>query len=211
LRTVGTLLFPGFELLDVFGPLEMFGALAQEYRLETTAESAGAVESRQGTKAIADIALSSAKPYDILLIPGGYGTRREVGNEALIDWLRGHAEASSVVATVCTGAALLARTGLLDGRKATTNKASFRWVAEQGPNVRWQPRARWVVDGKYFTSSGVSAGMDMALALISNLSGAERAQQVATYTEYRWNSDPNDDPFCDASGLGDTMEPGQPV
>ncbi len=211
MKTVGTLLFPGFELLDVFGPLEMFGALDDEYRLESMAESAGEIESRQGMKAIADIALADAKQYDILLIPGGRGTRHEVGNDALIEWLRGHAEASSVVATVCTGAALLARTGLLDRRNATTNKASFRWVAEQGPNVRWQPRARWVVDGKYFTSSGVSAGMDMALALISHLSGAEKAQQVATYAEYRWNSDPNDDPFCDASALGDAMEPSQPA
>ena len=134
-------------------------------------------------------------PYDILLVPGGRGTRREVDNGALIAWLRRHAEACEIVATVCTGAALLARTGLLDGRKATTNKASFGWVRTQGPGVDWQPRARWVVDGKYWTSSGVSAGMDMALALIAHLNGAETAQRVATYAEYRWNVDPDDDPF----------------
>jgi putative intracellular protease/amidase len=195
-RTVGTLLFPGFELLDVFGPLEMFGALAGDFSLEMVAEHAGPVASSQGPKAIADIALADAKPYDVLLIPGGRGTRREVANQALIDWLRRHAEASGVVATVCTGAALLARTGLLDGHAATTNKAAFRWVMEQGPGVRWQPHARWVADGKYYTSSGVSAGMDMALALIAKLDGRDKAQQVAAYAEYRWNEDPNDDPFC---------------
>jgi len=196
LRTVGTLLFPGFELLDVFGPLEMFGALGDDYRLEMLAERPGPIESRQGPKAVADVALAAAKPYDILLIPGGRGTRREVDNAALIDRLRRLAQASDIVATVCTGAALMARTGLLDHRKATSNKASFAWVVAQGPNVLWQPRARWVADGKFYTSSGVSAGMDMALALIAALNGDEKAQQVATYAEYRWNSDPDDDPFA---------------
>ena len=196
MRTVGTLLFPDFELLDVFGPLEMFGALGSEYRLEMVAQAAGPVKSRQGPSAIADVAIADARPYDILLIPGGRGTRRGVDNQALIGWIRDHAKRCEVVATVCTGAALLARTGLLDGSKATSNKASFGWVKEQGPDVHWQKHARWVVDGKYWTSSGVSAGMDMALALISQLSGADKARQVAVYAEYRWNSDADDDPFA---------------
>jgi putative intracellular protease/amidase len=194
-KTVGTLLFPGFELLDVFGPLEMFGALPDDYSLQMVAEKPGPVASRQGPKAIADVALADAKPYDILLIPGGRGTRSEVDNAALIDWIGHHAAACEIVATVCTGAALLARTGLLDGHKATSNKAAFRWVMEQGPNVDWQPHARWAVDGKFWTSSGVSAGMDMALALIAALNGAEKAQGVAKYTEYRWVDDAADDPF----------------
>jgi putative intracellular protease/amidase len=202
MRTVGTLLFPGFELLDVFGPLEMFGALRDAFSLQMVAETAGPVESRQGPKAIADVAIADAKPYDVLLIPGGQGTRREVANTTLIDWLRRHAEQSAVVATVCTGTALLARTGLLDGHKATTNKAAFRWVMEQGPGVLWQPRARWVADGKFYTSSGVSAGMDMALALIASLSGSETAHAVAGYAEYHWNSDPDDDPFAALYDLG---------
>jgi putative intracellular protease/amidase len=204
LKTVGTLLFPGFELLDVFGPLEMFGALPEDFTLQMVAESAGPVESRQGPKAVADVALADAKPTDILLVPGGRGTRREVDNAALIDWLRRQAEASRLVASVCTGAALLARTGLLDHRKATSNKASFAWVVSQGANVLWQPHARWVVDGKFYTSSGVSAGMDMALALIAGVLGAEKAQGVANYAEYRWINDPGDDPFCALYDLGRT-------
>ncbi len=202
MKTVGTLLFPGFELLDVFGPLEMFGALPDSYRLEMVAERPGPVASNQGPQAVADVALAEAKPYDIFLIPGGRGTRREVDNKVLVDWVRAHAESSTVVATVCTGAALLARTGLLDGRKATSNKAAFRWVMQQGPNVLWQPRARWVVDGKYFSSSGVSAGIDMALALIASLNGEETAERVATGAEYRWNRDPDDDPFAALYDLG---------
>ena len=85
MKTVGTLLFPEFELLDVFGPLEMFGALDDEYRLEMVAETAGPVPSRQGPKAIADVALADAEPYDVFLIPGGRGTRREIDNAELID------------------------------------------------------------------------------------------------------------------------------
>lgn len=195
MKTVGTLLFPGFELLDVFGPLEMFGALPDDYSLQMVAEKPGPVASRQGPKAIADIALGDAEPYDILLIPGGRGTRSEVDNAVLTGWIGAHANACTIVASVCTGAALLARSGLLDGCKATSNKLSFDWVVSQGPKVDWQPHARWVVDEKFWTSSGVSAGMDMALALIASLDGAEKAQGVAKYTEYRWVEDPDDDPF----------------
>ena len=192
---VGTLLFPGFELLDVFGPLEMLGMLPASYQLETIAETAGAVASNQGPRAIADTSLADAEPYDILLIPGGRGTRREVDNAALIAWIGAQAQKSRVVATVYTGAALLARTGLLDGRKATSNKSAFGWVMEQGPKVLWQQRARWVVDGKFFTSAGVSAGMDMTLALIAALDGLEAAQRAAEQAEYRWTNDPDGDPF----------------
>ena len=206
MRTVGTLLFPGFELLDVFGPLEMFGTLGDTYRLEMVAETVGPVASRQGPKAIADVAIEDASPYDILLIPGGQGTRREVENAHLIDCLACHARASSIVATVCTGAALLARTGLLDGCKATSNKAALAWVKQQGPYVDWQDRARWVVDGKYWTSSGVSAGMDMALGLIAALDGTAKADEVAVHAEYHWSRNPHDDSFAalyDRGNAGD--------
>jgi putative intracellular protease/amidase len=194
-KTVGTLLYPGFELLDVFGPLEMFGALTSDYSLQMVAETAGPVASRQGPQTIADVAIADAKPHDILLVPGGRGSRREVNNAELIAWVGRHAQACEIVASVCTGSALLARAGLLDGRKATSNKLAFAWVAAQGPNVDWQPHARWVVDGKFWTSSGVSAGIDMALALIAELNGTEKAQWVAKYTEYRWVDDADDDPF----------------
>lgn len=204
MRTVGTLLFPDFELLDVFGPLEMFGALRDDYRLEMVAETAGPVASRQGPKTVADAAIGDAQPYDILLIPGGLGTRREVDNTALTGWIKSHADRCGLVATVCTGAALLARTGLLDGRRATSNKKAFAWVKSQGPNVLWQDHARWVSDGKYWTSSGVSAGMDMALALIAQLDGTDKAQQVAAHTEYRWNRDAHDDPFAGLYDLSDS-------
>lgn len=91
----------------------------------------------------------------------------------------------------------------MDGVRATTNKRAFKWATSQGQNVQWVRKARWVEDGKYFTSSGISAGTDMALALIARLLGAETAQSVADGAEYRWNSDATDDPFAKLNGLAD--------
>ena len=102
---------------------------------------------------------------------------------------------------MCTGSALLARAGLLDGRRATTNKAAFEWVCSQGERVDWQRRARWVEAGRFFTSSGVSAGIDMSLALIARILDDDTAQQVATWSEYEWHRDPDWDPFAEVYGL----------
>ncbi|MEQ9124223.1 MAG: DJ-1/PfpI family protein, partial [Alphaproteobacteria bacterium] len=132
---------------------------------------------------------------------GGPAPRPGVENQGLIDWLGRAADASEVVATVCTGSALLARAGRLDGLAATSNKAAFAWVKAQGPKVDWKPEARWVEDGKFFTSSGVSAGMDMALGLIERLYGAAEAERIATRTEYDWKRDPAWDPFAKIHGL----------
>ena len=198
-RTLGVLLFPAFELLDVFGPLQAFGNIRlgdDRWRMVTIAERAGAVESAQGPRAVADATLGECPPLDGLLVPGGLGTRKEVANEPLLDWIRRRSEQASIVASVCTGAALLARAGVLDGRRATTNKFSFSWVVEQGPKVEWVREARWVEDGKFATSSGVSAGIDLALRLIEKTSGTEAAERVATGMEYDWHRDPSWDPFA---------------
>ncbi len=103
--------------------------------------------------------------------------------------------------TVCTGSILLAMTGVLDGRKATTNKLDFIATVPLGPNVEWVRQARWVEDGKFFTSSGVSAGMDMALAAVSRLFGREVADEMAEGTEYDWHDDADWDPFAARAGL----------
>lgn len=198
-KTVGVLLFEDFELLDVFGPLEAWGMHAQAGGACTilmTAEKAGAVKSAQGPRAIADYALADCPRIDVMLAPGGVGTRREVNNAALLVWLRRRAEQAEIVTSVCTGAALLARAGLLDGRRATSNKFAFNWVTEQGPAVEWIRQARWVEDGKFATSSGVSAGIDMTLALIAKLASAETAEQIAIRMEYEWHRDASWDPFA---------------
>jgi transcriptional regulator GlxA family with amidase domain len=200
-RSLAVVLFPEFELLDVFGPLEMFGALQGLVTIHTCAEKAGTVASAQGPQAVAEQDFRSAPACDLLLVPGGIGTRVEVENVALLDFLRRQSASAEVVMSVCTGAALLAAAGLLDGRRATTNKRVFAWVAAQGPRVRWVEQARWVEDGKFVTSSGVSAGMDMALAVISRLFGTALAEQIAFGTEYEWHRDPSWDPFARLNDL----------
>ncbi len=196
-RRLGLLLFPGFELLDVFGPAEMFGQLRDDLELVTVAATAGPVASAQGPAAVADHGYAACPELEWILVPGGIGTRRSVDDPELVAWLRRRAAAAAVTMTVCTGTALLARTGLLDGHRATTNKRAFDWVVQQGPNVEWIRRARWVEDGTFATSSGVTAGIDMALAIIEREFGAEVARQIELGTEYERHRDPNWDPFAD--------------
>jgi transcriptional regulator GlxA family with amidase domain len=202
-RTVGAVLFGGFELLDVFGPLEAWGMLAASgaWTVATTAEKAGPVASAQGPRAMAEYALQDCPKLDVIVVPGGIGTRREVDNPVLLDWLRRRASETPVLTSVCTGAALLARAGLLDGRRATSNKLAFNWVVEQGPRVDWVRQARWVEDGGIFTSSGVSAGIDMTLAVVAKLTSMETAERIAVRMEYDWHRDPSWDPFARVHGL----------
>jgi transcriptional regulator GlxA family with amidase domain len=174
----------------------MLGMLPERFKLTMVAEQPGPVESGQGPGGMAEAGIGEDRVYDLLLVPGGRGTRREVANARLIDWLGRQAQTAGIVATICTGAALLARTGLLDEHRATTNKLAFDWVATQGPGVNWQRQARWVEDGKYFTSSGISAGIDMSLAIIGQICGLEQAREVANWAEYVWNENSTVDPFA---------------
>ncbi len=194
-------LFTGFELLDVFGPLEMFGNLTGVVEVAMVAHTKGAVVSAQGPAAVAGYDFADAPHLDLLLVPGGIGTRTEVDNPVLLEWLARRVRIAEIAMSVCTGAALLARAGVLDGRRATTNKRNFRWVAEQGPRVNWIKEARWVDDGKFVSSSGVSAGIDMALAVIARLSGPDVSAMLATSAEYEWHQDAGWDPFAKIHGL----------
>lgn len=204
-KTIGALLFEGFELLDVFGPLEAWGMLATggTWKIVITAESAGAIASAQGPKAVADYPLAACPKLDVILVPGGIGTRKQVLNSGLLEWLKGRSAEAEIVTSVCTGAALLAKAGLLDGREATTNKKAFGWVVEQGPAVRWVRKARWVEDDRFVTSSGVSAGIDMTLAVIARVATPETAERIATGMEYEWHRDAAWDPFAKIHGLED--------
>jgi transcriptional regulator GlxA family with amidase domain len=193
---VGMLLFDGFEMLDVFGPLEMFGDLGDRVRIVTLGMQKGLVRPRNGPAVEIEQTLADAGALDLFIIPGGLGTRREVNNSALVTALKTLSDRTPKVASVCTGAALLARTGLLDGLSATTNKMAFDWVSQQGTAVHWVADARWVDSGKFATSSGVSAGIDLALGLIAQLFDRATAERVARNTEYVWNSDPANDPFA---------------
>jgi putative intracellular protease/amidase len=194
-RTLGAILYENFELLDLYGPLEMFGGLAPEVRIATVAERPGPVASTQGPQTVATYGFDDCPKLDLLLLPGGIGTLAQLGNAALHEFLRARSRTAEVTMSVCSGSAILAKAGLLDGRRATSNKQFFSMATSQSDKVEWVERARWVEDGPFVTSSGVSAGTDMALAVIARLYGRERAQLVADVTEYEWQSDPARDPF----------------
>ena len=193
---IAAVVFPGFEILDLFGPVELLWMPKEAFAISIVAEQRGEVASAQGARVVVDHAFGDGEPYDILLVPGGFGTRKQVLNPVILDWLREADRRAQYVTSVCTGSALLAKAGLLDGRRATSNKMAFNWVVTQGEQVQWVREARWVEDGKYFTSSGVSAGMDMALGLIERILGRSTCEQVARYAEYTWHSDREVDPFA---------------
>ena len=204
-RRVAVALFEGFTVLDVYGPVQAFascrvmkpdGTPHRLYQIFTVGARPGPVPAGEGTATLVEHAFGDAPPYDVLLIPGGFGTRRAVSDQGFLKQLAAASERTTVTTTVCTGSALLARTGLLDGRPATSNKLAWDWVVQQGPAVRWQRRARWVDDGNVLTSSGVSAGIDMALSLVERLNGRDMAITSARNMEYVWNSDPANDPFA---------------
>ncbi|MFQ3347639.1 MAG: putative intracellular protease/amidase [Candidatus Azotimanducaceae bacterium] len=192
---LGAIFYNDFELLDVYGPLEMFGALGDEIEIVTIAERAGPVSSSAGPKTIADYGFNDAPELDLILLPGGIGTIPELANEAMLTFLKARAPKSQITMSVCTGSALLAKAGLLNGLAATSNKLFFDLARSQSDQVDWREAARWVDAGRYVTSSGVSAGTDMALAVIQRLFGSEAAQNVVNYTEYQWHQDAAADPF----------------
>jgi transcriptional regulator GlxA family with amidase domain len=195
-RTLGAVLYPQFELLDLYGPLEMLGSLGKHLRIVTVAEQAGPVASAQGPATLAEHGFADAPKLDLVLVPGGIGTFPQLANEAMLEFLRKRAAEAELMLSVCTGSALLAKAGLLDGRRATSNKQFFDLARQQGPKTEWISEARWVHDGKFVTASGVSAGTDMALGVIAGLYGRSVAEQIAALTEYEWQSDPTRDPFA---------------
>jgi transcriptional regulator GlxA family with amidase domain len=204
-RRVAVALFDGFTVLDVYGPVQAFascrvarpdGSRARFFEIFTMASAAAPVRSGEGPATLADHRFEDAPAFDVLVIPGGFGTRSAVNDAPLLARLADASRRAPVTTTVCTGSALLARTGLLDGRPATSNKIAWDWVVQQGPRVRWQRKARWVDDGDILTASGVSAGIDMALALIARLAGRDLAVTAARNMEYVWHEEPGDDPFA---------------
>lgn len=188
------LVFDDFETLDLFGPVELLAGIPS-INFSYQSLNGGVVHNPQGVELLTQ-PLDLASPIDILLLPGGRGTRTLVENETFLIGLRKLAEQASFVLSVCTGSVLLAKAGLLDGKDATSNKLTFDWVTSQSSVVKWKRQARWVRDGKYYTSSGVSAGMDMALGFVRDQFGQELAEQIARQAEYYWQDDPDRDDFA---------------
>jgi transcriptional regulator GlxA family with amidase domain len=184
------LAYPGAQILDVTGPLEVFAIATRllsvrtsrdpGYRMELVAESAGPIPMSSGLELVAQRAMRDVRgPIDTLFVAGGEGARRAVRDPATIDWIRRTDARARRTAAVCTGAFLLARAGLLEGRHATTHWGSCAALARSFPGVRVEPDRIYVRDGRIATSAGVTAGMDLALALLEDDLGGELARDVA--------------------------------
>lgn len=191
---ISVLLFNGFEPLDVFGPVEVLGDL-EDCRLGYFSLEGGLVGCRQGFR-VETLSFSELPAGSILLVPGGMGTRLLSEDAEWLEHLNRLVEDAETVLSVCTGSTLLAAASCLEKRRATTNKASWKWATSFGCEVFWQPCARWVVDGKFWTASGVSAGTDMALAFVQERYGKQKAQAIARRMEYIANEDATVDPFA---------------
>jgi transcriptional regulator GlxA family with amidase domain len=203
-QRIGILVFDCFEPIDVFGFAEAFAiarflgqgySAAPPYPFETVliARQVAKVKSINGPSVMPDWDFAQAlkEPLDVLMVPGGGGTGPLLDDQALLDWMRAMDKKVRIMASVCTGAAVLAKCGFLDGLPAATNHGVFAWVAQHGPRVLWDNVARWVDAGKYVSSAGVSAGTDLGFYLVSRLAGRAVAEIAAMAAEYDWHRDPN--------------------
>ena len=175
--------------------------MGDEIDVITVAQSSDPVPSVHGQRIMVDKTTTEKNDYDLLSIPGGDSALHEGTNKELLAWIRQASASAERVMAVCTGTVLLGMAGVLDGRKATTNKLDFTSTVHLAPNVDWVRQARWVEDGKFFTSSGVSAGIDMSLAVLADLYGRETAEKMAVSCEYDWHQDASWDPFAQLAGL----------
>lgn len=182
-------LFEGAEELDWAGPWEVLAAWAQGWpddgvEVFTLAREDGPVRCAKGLRVVPDHTWSSAPPLDVLVYPGGAGTRRELGDEDVLAWLRGVRAGGALMTSVCTGSLVYAAAGLLAGRPATTWWGAVERLAELEPTVEVRPDDRFVDSGEVVTAAGVSAGIDMALHLVARLHSVERAREVRRYIQY---------------------------
>ncbi|HBM16851.1 MAG TPA: dimethyladenosine transferase [Lentisphaeria bacterium] len=196
---ISVILYENFETLDVFGPVEAFGKV-DDFSINFYSLKGGLTVNRDNLQIQTRNLNEALGCTDILFIPGGWGTREEIKNKSFIDMIQELGKQAEYILSVCTGSAILAKTNLLDGRKATSNKRAFDFPASLNNKVNWIKKARWVEDGNIFTSSGISAGTDMALAFIAKLKGAHNAKEIASIMEYKWNNDPDCDEFSSFAG-----------
>ena len=207
---IGIFVYPDFEPIDVWGFIEAFSIARffgtfysspppYPFEIVLISRDGGNVKSINGPSVAPnwDFARALNEPLDLLMIPGGGGTwplldevHHAAEVAALLEWVHAMDRKVTIMASVCTGAAVLARAGLLDGLPAATNHGAFGWVAAHGPKVLWDSVSRWVDAGKYVTSAGVSAGTDMGFYLVSRLAGPAVAENAVVAAEYNWQRDP---------------------
>lgn len=218
-------LFPGFEALDVFGPLEVLNVLSEQIHLQLTllSSSIAPVSTRSPDPAAhrtgsicsqeivptrtfndfihtmgADRSPEIKSSIDVLLVPGGAGTRFPPIIDPVIEFVQKVSPSVKYIISICNGAGVLARTGILDGRRATTNKLLWEPTTALRKEVHWVKEARWVMDGNIWTASGVTAGIDVTLAFVRQVYGRDLAETIAREIEYVWDGedDGKNDPFA---------------
>ena len=192
-RKVAILIFDDVEILDFCGPYEVFGVTgrhndSQPFNVYTVAEYPKPIIARNQLSVNPQYTIQDCPPPDILLVPGGSGTRREMHNQVLLDWIEQCFEHSELLLSVCTGALLLAKAGLLENLAATTHHLSIDLLKEVAPNTEIRAGDRFVDNGKIILSAGISAGIDMSLYVVGKLLGKTTALETAEYMEYDWKS-----------------------
>jgi len=193
--TVGIVVFDDVEVLDFCGPFEVFSVvrLAEARRQEPSpfdvglvAETGGPVTTTGGMTVTPRWSFDDCPALDLVLVPGGWGVRRQLENPPLMDWLRERSREVERLCSVCTGSLLLGAAGLLDGRRATTHWRSLGWMGEMLPAVEVVRDRHFVRDGSVWTSAGISAGIDMSLRIVAAIHGEEIGRATARYMEYAW-------------------------
>lgn len=195
-KTVGIVLFNEIEVLDFCGPFEVFSVTRLDeakrweepspFDVKLIAEKGGEIVTSGGMRVSSDYSFENCPPLDILCVPGGWGTRREMDNPVMLEWVRVRAAQAELLTSVCTGSMLLGFAGLLEGRPATTHWRVLDWMAESFPQTQVVRDRHVVDDGDLITSAGISAGVDMALLVVARYHGEGIARETARQMEYSY-------------------------
>jgi transcriptional regulator GlxA family with amidase domain len=190
-RNVAIFIFDEVEVLDFCGPFEVFSVTGRRdgsnpFNVYTVAEEKRPVLARNELSINPRYTFSDCPAPDILLIPGGFGTRREMNNGAVLDWVTRLSQNVEHLLSVCTGDLILAKAGLLDGLSATTHHGAITLLQELAPKTKIEAEKRFIDNGKIIASAGISAGIDMSLYVVAKLLGKEQARETAKYMEYDW-------------------------
>jgi transcriptional regulator GlxA family with amidase domain len=195
-RNLAILIFEDVEVLDFCGPFEVFSVAnyftdSPAFHVFTAAEKLGPVLTRGGLSVNPHRCLADCPRPDLLLVPGGQGTRREMHNAVLTDWIKARSLEAELVLSVCTGALLLAKAGLLDGLEATTHHVAIDLLRQTAPKTTVHADRRFVDNGRVVCSAGIAAGIDMSLHVVARLLGREVAEKTAQQMEYPFEATPS--------------------
>ncbi len=197
-NNVGLFLFDDIELLDFAGPYEVFSVTSELsdytlFRVFSVSEDGEEIRTVNGLKVKPDFAFDNHPPIDILVIPGGVGTKKEMDKSAIVEWIRWNSDRAKMTVSVCSGARILARMGLLDGMEVTTHHEVFDDIRRIAPRATLNQKARFVDNGRILTAGGISAGIDVAFHIVRKLHGDEVADRTARYMEYgNWQALPEE-------------------